>query len=260
LKRAALLLFHPKPEKFVTGAYVKIGFFKTDSDLIFQDEVHGNLFEQVEKTMELLFTKYIKALISYEGKFRVENYEYPYGAVREAIHNAVAHKDYTGGTPIQISVYPDKIMIWNYGQLPPNWTIDTLQGKHSSVPHNPDISNAFFRIGYIEAWGRGIRKMNEQCAEAGLPQPLYYYASSGFWVVFRKDIYFPEYLKGLGLNDRQVKAVLYVKEKGKITNKEYQELNNVSKRTATNDLSELVESYKIFKQLGASVRTFYEIT
>jgi len=106
---------------------------------------------------------------------------------------AVARKNYTGGTPIQISVYPDKIMIWNYGQLPPNWTIDTLE-KHSSVPHNPDISNAFFRTGYIEAWGRGIRKMNEQCAEAGLPQSLYYYASSGFWVVFRKDIYFPEEL------------------------------------------------------------------
>ncbi|WP_315425009.1 ATP-binding protein [Capnocytophaga sputigena] len=55
--------------------------------------------------------------------------------------------------------------------------------------YNPDISNAFFRIGYIEAWGRGIRKMNEQCAKAGLPNPLYYYASSGFWVVFHKDIY-----------------------------------------------------------------------
>ena len=68
-------------------------------------------------------------------------------------------------------------MIWNYGQLPENWTIDTLQEKHSSVPYNPDISNAFFRIGYIEAWGRGIRKMNEQCAKAGLPNPLYYYAS-----------------------------------------------------------------------------------
>ncbi|MDR2584661.1 MAG: putative DNA binding domain-containing protein [Prevotellaceae bacterium] len=241
LKRAALLLFHPKPEKFVTGAYIKIGFFETDSDLIYQDEIHGNLFEQVEKTLELLFTKYIKAIISYEGKFRVENYEYPYDAVREAIHNAVAHKDYTGGTPIQISVYPDKIMIWNYGQLPPNWTIDTLQGKHSSVPHNPDISNAFFRIGYIEAWGRGIRKMNEQCTEAGLPQPLYYYSSSGFWVVFRKDTYNEQSLKELGLNNRQVKAVLYVKEKGKITNKEYQEINDCSRATASRDLMELVQ-------------------
>ena len=86
LKRAALLLFHPDPEKFVTGAYVKIGYFETDSDLRYQDEIHGNLFEQVEKTIDMLFTRYIKALISYEGIYRVETYEYPKEAVREAIH------------------------------------------------------------------------------------------------------------------------------------------------------------------------------
>jgi ATP-dependent DNA helicase RecG len=259
LKRAAILLFHSKPEKFVTGAFIKIGYFESDSDLRFQDEIHGNLFEQVEKTMELLFTKYIKAMISYEDIYRIETYEYPKEAVREALHNAVAHKDYTGATPIQISVYKDKIMIWNFGQLPENWTIDTLQKKHSSVPFNPDISNAFFRIGYIEAWGRGIRKMNEQCATAGLPLPLYYYESSGFWVVFRKDTYNADSLREKGLNERQIKAVLYVREKGRITNKEYQKINNISKRTATNDLSELVEIQKIFNQMGTSVGTYYEI-
>lgn len=259
LKRAAVLLFHPDPEKFVTNAYVKIGFFESDSDLRFQDEVHGNLFEQVGKTMELLFTKYIKAMISYYDIYRIETFEYPKEAVREALLNAIAHKDYTGATPIQISVYKDKIMIWNYGELPENWTIDTLQKKHSSIPHNPDISNAFFRIGYIEAWGRGIRKMNEQCAAAGLPQPLYYYESSGFWVVFRKDLFNEEDLQAKGLNPRQIKAVMYVKEKGKITNKEYQEINQVSKRTANTDLSELVHKYNIFQPKGASVNICYEI-
>ena len=259
LKRAALLLFHPDPEKFVTNAYVKIGFFESDSDLRFQDEVHGNLFEQVEKTMELLFTKYIKAMISYDDIYRIETFEYPKEAIREALLNAIAHKDYTSATPIQISVYKDKIMIWNYGELPENWTIDTLQKKHSSIPHNPDISNAFFRIGYIEAWGRGIRKMNEQCAAAGLPQPLYYYESSGFWVVFRKDLFNEEDLQAKGLNPRQMKAVMYVKEKGKITNKEYQEINQVSKRTANTDLSALVHKYNIFQQNGASVSIYYEI-
>ena len=258
LKRSTILLFHPKPEKFVTGAYVKIGYFESDSDLRFQDEIHGNLFEQVEKTIELLFTKYIKALISYEGIYRVETYEYPEEAIREAIHNAIAHKDYTGATPIQISVYKDKIMIWNYGQLPENWTIDTLQKKHSSVPYNPDISNAFFRIGYIEAWGRGIRKMNEQCTEAALPLPLYYYESSGFWVVFRKDTYNEQSLKELNLNERQIKAVLYVKENGKITNKEYQKINKISNRTATYELKELVEKFNLLKMSGASVGTYYE--
>ena len=249
LKRSAILLFHPKPEKFVTGAYIKIGYFETDSDLLFQDEIHGNLFEQVEKTMDMLFTKYIKAMISYDDIYRVETYEYPKDAVREAIHNAVAHKDYSGATPIQISVYKDKIMIWNYGQLPDNWTIDTLQKKHSSVPYNPDIANAFFRIGYIEAWGRGIRKMNEQCAKAGLPNPLYYYESSGFWVGFRKEIYNAESLREKGLNERQIDAVLYVKENGEITTSAYTKRYHIAERTARNDLSELIDK-QIFKRIG----------
>ncbi|GAP72106.1 ATP-dependent DNA helicase [Candidatus Symbiothrix dinenymphae] len=259
LKRAAILLFHPKPEKFVTGAFIKIGYFESDSDLRFQDEVHGNLFEQVEKTMELLFTKYIKAMISYEDIYRVETYEYPKEAVREAIHNAVAHKDYTGATPIQISVYNDKIMIWNFGQLPENWTIDTLLDKHSSVPHNPDISNAFFRIGYIEAWGRGIRKMNEQCVKASLPPPLYYYASSGFWVVFRKDLFNEADLRDNGLNERQIKAVLYVKENGKITNLQYLEINgDITDRTALRDLDDLVEK-GLFQRVGDKKAAYYEL-
>jgi ATP-dependent DNA helicase RecG len=100
LKRAAILLFYFNPEKFVTGAYIKIGYFETDDDLKFQDEIHGNLFEQIEKTMDLLFTKYIKAAISYEGINRIEKYEYPRDAVREALLNAIAHKDYSGGVPI----------------------------------------------------------------------------------------------------------------------------------------------------------------
>ncbi|GHS86230.1 ATP-dependent DNA helicase [Bacteroidia bacterium] len=259
LKRAALLLFHPNPEKFVTGAYIKIGFFRTDSDLLFQNDIHGNLFEQVEKTMELLLTKYTKALISYKGLSRIETYEYPEKALREALLNAVAHKDYAGCTPIQISVYNDKVMFWNMGQLPENWTVEMLQKKHSSIPYNPDIANAFFRSGYIEAWGRGIEKINENCAEAGLPLPLIYYNTGGCWVEFRKNIYNHDSLKEIGLNERQIKAMLYVKQKGKITNKEYQEINQISNRTATNELKELVENYSILKIIGAGAGTFYEI-
>ena len=89
LKRASILLFHKNPEKYITGSYIKIGFFESDSDLRYQDEIHGNLFEQIEKTTALLFTKYIKALISYEGLNRVETYEYPKEAIREALLNAI---------------------------------------------------------------------------------------------------------------------------------------------------------------------------
>lgn len=252
LKRAAILLFHPDPEKFVTGAYIKIGYFENEADLIFQDEIHGNLFEQVEKMVDLLFTKYIKALISYDGIHRVETYEYPKEAVREALLNAIAHKDYSGLTPIQIRIYKDKIMIWNEGHLPENWTVNNLLKSHSSRPYNPDIANALFRSGYVESWGRGISKMTELCIAEGLPKPAYLVEGSDFWVTFKKDIYNAEYLEALGLNNRQVKAVLFAKEKGKITNSDYQALNNISKRTATTELTELAEKFKALIKTGTS--------
>lgn len=109
LKRAAILLFHPDPEKYVTGAFVKIGYFRTDDDLLFQDEIHGHLFEQVEKTLDLLFTKYLKAFITYEGIQRIERFTFPELALREALLNAIAHKDYSSGAPVQISVYVDNV-------------------------------------------------------------------------------------------------------------------------------------------------------
>ncbi len=241
LNRAAILLFHSSPEKFVTGAYIKIGYFQSDDDLKFQDEIHGNLFEQIEKAMDLLFTKYIKAEISYEGINRVEKFEYPKEAVREALMNAIAHKDYSGGVPIQISVYSDKVIFWNEGQLPDNWTVKTLLEKHASRPYNPDIANALFRSGYIESWGRGTIKIIKECKQAGIPEPVFSYDSSDISVEFRKDIYNEKYLQSLDLNERQVKALLFTKDKGKITNRQYQTLNNCSRNTASNDLSELVD-------------------
>ena len=241
LKRAAILLFHSNPENFVTGSYIKIGYFEADDDLRFQDEIHGSLFEQIEKTMDLLFTKYIKALISYDGINRVETYEYPKDAVREALLNAIAHKDYSGGVPIQISVYLNKIFIWNEGQLPEDWTVQNLMEKHASRPYNPDIANALFRSGYIESWGRGTIKIIRACKLARIPEPIFNYNSSDFSVEFRKDMYNEEFLQSLNLNDRQVKAVLFAKVNGKITNSEYQTLNNCSRNTASNHLAELVE-------------------
>jgi len=171
LKRAAVLLFHPDPEKFTTGAFVKIGFFRTNTELLYHDEIHGDLFTQVTQTMDLLLTKYLKAGLSYEGLQRRETFPVPEAALREALLNAVVHKDYSSGTPIQISVYPDKLMLWNPGELPPAWTVAKLKGKHPSQLFNPDVANAFFRAGMIEAWGRGIERIMEACRTAKTPVP-----------------------------------------------------------------------------------------
>ncbi len=256
LKRSAILLFHPDPEKFITGAFIKIGYFQTDTELIYQDEIHGNLFEQIEKTIELLFTKYIKAIISYEGIHRVETYEYPKEAVREAVLNALTHKDYSAGTPIQISVYDDKIMIWNYGKLPENWTIENLTVKHSSVPFNPDIANTFFRAGYVESWGRGTIKIIEKCKEQGLPNPEFSNNGNDFWLIFRKDIYNEEYLKNIKLNNRQLSALLFWKKEKEITNSMYSKKYNITDRTALRDLNDLVKK-GLLKKIGEKKKTKY---
>lgn len=159
LKRAAALLFHPDPERYVAGAFVKIGFFRDGMDLVYQDEVHGNLFQQIAKLMDLLCTKYMKAIITYEGLQRVETLPVPKEALREALLNACINKDYAEPSPIQIRVYENKLEIVNGGVLPDGWTVETLLSSHRSFPYNPDIANAFFRSGEIEAWGRGIERI-----------------------------------------------------------------------------------------------------
>lgn len=184
LKRAALLLFHPDPEKFVTGAFVKIGYFRTNVDLLYHDEIHGDLFTQVRGTMDLLLTKYLKAGISYVGIQRVESLPVPEDALREAVLNAIIHKDYSVGTPVQISVYADKLMLWNPCELPPDWTVARLKAKHPSHPFNPGIANVFFRAGQIEIWGRGIERIFSACATAGTPQPALRCEQNGLWVDF----------------------------------------------------------------------------
>lgn len=99
---------------------------------------------------------------------------------------------------------------------------------------------ACLKAGYIEAWGTGIPRIIDACKEAGLPEPEIIEAFGGFQITLFKDKYNETSLKTMGINERQIKAMLYVKEKGSITNSEYQQLNNIGRTTATEDLGELV--------------------
>jgi len=164
------------------------------------------------------------------------------------------------GSFTQMRVYDDKINLWNEGGLPEGITLELLKQSHTSKPRNLLIADVCFKGGLIDAWGRGTISIIDECNAAGLPEPELAERFGGFMVTLFKDRFLEEQLQQLGLNERQIKAVLYVKEKGKITNGEYQKINSVSKRTATNDLSELVVVYRLLKQLGASVGTYYEIT
>ena len=173
LTNAAMLLFSKDPERWQLGAYVKIGYFENDADLLYQDEVHGSILEQIDKIVELVYLKYMRAKIAYDGMQRIERYFVPEAALREALLNALCHKEYQSGVPIQISVYADKLYIANCGRLPENWTLENLMRKHASSPYNPNIAHVFYLAGFIESWGRGIEKICSACKNDGVPQPEY---------------------------------------------------------------------------------------
>jgi ATP-dependent DNA helicase RecG len=97
----------------------------------------------------------------------------PEDALREALLNAICHKQYQSGIPIQISVYEDRLYVANVGSLPENWTIESLMAKHSSVPYNPNIASVFYLAGFIESWGRGVEKICDALKADNLPMPEY---------------------------------------------------------------------------------------
>lgn len=244
-----MLLFGKDPKKYFTSAYFKIGRFgESNASLKFQDVVEGNLIKMADKVLEILKSKYMVSPIRYEGIQRVEELEYPEAALREAILNAIVHKDYKGST-IQLSVYDDKLILWNPGKLPDELNIEMLKGKHPSHPRNKNIAEVFFKAGYIEAWGRGISMMMDACRKAGLPEPTLEEVAGGLQITFLKDIFSEDFLKRLGLHERQIKAILYTKKYGEITNSKYQEVANVSKATATRDIKEL-EGKGLLKNIG----------
>ena len=173
LTNAAMLLFSSDPEKYQTGAYIKIGYFENDADLLYQDEIHGSILDQVDKAIEIIYLKYMKAKIRYEGAQRIERYFVPMDALREALLNAICHKQYQSGIPIQISVYEDCLYVANIGSLPEDWTLESLMQKHASKPYNPDIAHVFYLAGFIESWGRGIEKICSSLKVDNLPLPEY---------------------------------------------------------------------------------------
>lgn len=259
LKRAAIVLFAKDPAKFYPNTFVKIGRFgEDDADLIFQENEEGNLIVILQTILEQLHHKFLIRKVSFEGMKRIETSEYPIEALREVILNALVHRNYMGA-PTQIRVYDDKIVFWNEGALPQGLSLEALKNFHASQPRNILIADVCFKGGYIDSWGRGMLKIYKACKEAGLPEPEIKEFQNGLLVTLFKNIMTTEQLVKLGLNERQIRAVKYVKEKGRITNKDYQEINLVAKPTATRDLSELVEVYTIFKNTGKGAGSYYEI-
>lgn len=241
LKRAALILFAKQPMRYLLGAHVKIGRFSQDAaDLHFQDELSGDGFRLAERTLQLLDSKYLPGYVSYQGLHRQERLPYPPEAIREALLNAIMHKDYFGG-PVFVWVYDDRLVFFNEGPLIEGLTTTDLQQPHTSRRRNPTLAMAMFRGGLVETWGRGTLKIISECRSWGLPDPLFEDKQGGVWVTLFADRYQEALLRKAGLTDRQIRAIESTKQHGRITNAVYQRLNACSRNTASAELKQLVQ-------------------
>lgn len=255
----AVLLFHQNPERWCLGSYVKIGYFENDADLLYQDEINGPLISIADRVMDTIYTKYFKGLIRYEGIQRIDEYPMPYDVLREAVLNAIVHKDYSTGNPIHIKIYADKVVIYNDCQIPPNIKPESLLTGVRSNPHNPLIANGFFRSGQIEAWGRGIEKIKNGCAADNLPEPEFTILPNVFSICFRirnnnkamKNTNIENnFGLNFGLNETQKKIVSLMAATPEITADQIAEAVGVTKRQVESNISKL-KSMGVIERIGA---------
>ena len=238
---AALLLFRKGTKHLRSQGMVHCGRFKEETIVIDDRMIEGTIVEQIDEAMDFI-RKNISVKFVMTGKpQRDEVWDYPLEAIRESVINAVCHRDYTMPSNTEVRIYDDRLTIWNPGGLPLGITMDDLLKPHGSVLRNKGIGAVLYDMGLIEQWGSGIGKILNLCSLADIPEPHFEEYQSGFLVEFRKDIYTEEYLRKLGLNERQIKAIVFLKEKGKISNKDYREMSGLSDEAARKDLNELIE-------------------
>ncbi len=187
LTMAALLLFGKDIEKWNLMASFRIGRFQqSQANLLFQDNIVCPLIHMPERVLWTLRSRYLVAPIHYEGLQRVEPLEIPEDALREMVCNAIVHKNYLG-PHIQMRVWDDKIELWNFGELPYNYTIEKLLQTHESYPRNPLIAQIFYLAGLIEQWGRGYEKIHDAFVREHLMQPTFEQARGGILVTIPRE-------------------------------------------------------------------------
>jgi ATP-dependent DNA helicase RecG len=271
LKRAAIILFGKEPAKFFNSTFVKIGrFVNSDADLRFHEVVEGNLIYMKDRIEEVLNTKFFIHPIEFVGFQRYEHDEYPVPAVREMILNSLIHRNYLG-VHTQLRVYNDRLMMWNDGTLPYDISEEDLKVTHMSKPRNTLIAYACFLGGYIDSWGRGTIKIIDACKANNMPAPEMRNEQGGFVTIFHKQNVQTEPQKvpdkvpdnapdnNPALNERQKKAIEYLKEHNRIRNKDYQNINNCSRNTATNDLNKLIIMNLIVPTKTKGAGSYYEL-
>jgi ATP-dependent DNA helicase RecG len=251
---AGVLLFAREPQQFVPQSVVGLARFpgttRGTTQIVDRADVEGDLAETIDRAEAFVRRNTRIASKIYHAQ-RLEITEYPYPAIREAIANAVIHRDYwQAGSRAQVAIYADRIEVESPGGLLPPITVETL-GHTPPVWRNPDLAGLLYRLGYIEQFGTGIERMRRDMRAHGLPEPRFEAGPGWFRVTFPGpgehilDL-IPEEgvtdLRFLGLNERQIEALrLMVNEGRELTNKEYRQLFGVTNVTAFRDLSQLVK-------------------
>lgn len=239
---AAFLLFRSEEKRFHTQSALHCGRFKEETVVIDDRMIEETLVEQIDEAMDFIRKNTNVKFVMTGKPQRDQVWDYPLDALREALINAVCHRDYTIPSNAEVRIYDDELIIWNPGGLPLGLTIYDLYKPHRSILRNKGIGAVFYDMGLIEQWGSGIGKMRDLCEKAKLPAPSFEEYQNGFQVTFRKDVYTEEYLRKLGLNDRQIKAVMQIKVEGSINLASFKELApEVTDKTLYRDLQNLVE-------------------
>lgn len=184
---AGLALFGRNPQQLMTQAMLRCARFKGNTELHFIDMkvIEGNIIDQVDQAMTFI-ERNIRMGAEIKGLRRKDVWEYPLDALREALVNAVCHRDYASSANVQVRIFDNRLEVWNPGELPPGLTVADLRKEHDSKPRNRLIAHAFFLIKYVEQFGTGTRRMIDDCLSYGLPEPQFQSRSGTFVTVFRQ--------------------------------------------------------------------------
>lgn len=259
---AGMLFFGKKPLNFISHAQlrlIKIKGVKIYENILDRLDCQGTLWEMLEQAEEFI-RKNIRLLGFRTGKsFRREDkFDYPIKALREAIINALIHRDYFNPADVRVLVLDDRVEVISPGSFPEGVTPE----KPEHRPVNKILSNLMYDIGFIEKYGSGIYLENELCLKNGNKKPLYNVTINQTKVVFQsqvKDITTLELdeTKVKGLNKRQIN---FVKSNVKdISRKEYSKLENCSIKTAFNDLQDLLKKEIVKKEGGGKYVRYIRI-
>ena len=251
LTNAAGVLFCKDAESHFPQSLLKLARFKgrTKSQPLDSKRIYGNAFVQLEETETFLMRHMSISSEFIPGKMAREDHpEYPPRAIREAMVNAICHRDYTiQGGAISFMMYEDRLEITSHGTLPRGISLDELKRTHESFPRNIKITHVMYKCGMIESVGSGTQEMVEECKEIGAPEPDYKEQGATFVVRFLRN--HQVQAKGkLNLRHREVLRV--IKNLGDCTTSKILENMDIAPtaRTLRSDLVRLQELGYITKR------------